>query len=106
MQQGRHAPRGESRQQLVSSIHQKKAEVEALVRCHGIDVDMACEIVCIEVSVYMQGPAPDQSRIDWLPLPSGDDGIWEEARRLREARPEEDREPPAAGFLLPADPES
>jgi hypothetical protein len=71
---------------FLSSKRQKKAEVEALMRCHGLTLEQACELVCYEPEEYLRSPPPDQSRIKYLPLP---DQILDEAERLRFLRKEE-----------------
>lgn len=72
---------------FLSSKRQKKAEVEAMMRCHGLTLEQACEIVCYEPDQYLKSPPPEQSRIDYLPLP---EEILEEAERLRMLRKDED----------------
>lgn len=55
---------------------ERSAEVDALVRCHGLQLEEACRLVGLNENDYVFGT----DCIDWLPLPSM---IYDHAYRLR-----------------------
>jgi len=86
-------PANESRS-LKHSGRQKKSEVEALMRCHGISLEKACEIVWLDPKDYLKSPPLEQSRIGYLPSP---EEIARVSESLRLARPE------FSGIVIEAD---
>ncbi len=43
----------------------KSSEVDALIRCHGLEFDDACRLVVILPSEYV----PGSPALEWLPTP-------------------------------------
>ncbi|MCD0463604.1 hypothetical protein [Roseiconus lacunae] len=50
----------------LESTRQKSTEVEAFQRLHGMELQDACELVCLAPELYRGADTP----LDWLPSPS------------------------------------